>query len=48
MKKETLLWKDVENKYLEQYPMLSGTIFHDVCTWLEENGYKIKITRKVR
>ena len=48
MKTETLLWKDAEQKYLEHYPNLSSGVFHDICNWLETQGYKIKITKKVR
>ena len=47
MKTETLLWKDAEQKYLEKNP-LNNKSFSDICNWLETQGYKIKITKKVR
>ena len=47
MKKETLLWKDAEKKYLEKNP-LNNKSFSDICNWLEQNKYNIKITRNVR
>ena len=47
MKKETILWKDALGKYAEENPEQSGG-FPSVCNWLETQGYKIKITKKVR
>ena len=47
MKKETILWKDALGKYAEQNIEGSGG-FPGVCNWLEQNGYKISITKKVR
>lgn len=51
MKKETILWSDVETKYSAltlNNPTDKLMLFTDVCKWLETQGYKISITKKIR